>query len=398
MRNPMSSPVNASSQLSVPSQDSDLDVVPEVNSFVSLSEAILHSSEDAIFSTTLQGVVTSWNPAATRLYGYRADKMLGDATTLPFFPDRLLEKAHLLDRLKRIESFESFDSTHLHQDGTAMPVSLTVFAIRNAAQEAIGIGTIARKSSLAPQNPDVEELPLEGEALSESHSLSARLAEANTRLVLQIRRANAQSDLLESQTAELRRANRRLEELNARLEALAATDSLTGLKNHRVFQERLLEEVNRAVRYGAPLSILLMDIDRFKTYNDAFGHPAGDAILRRIAEVVQTKARTTDLVARYGGEEFAIILPETDGEPARTAAERFRTAIEIGPWPEWPVTASFGVATLSPTTPDAKALIAQADAALYRSKRIGRNCVTHAMDSLPTESAPVTRDSPAVNE
>jgi len=209
-----------------------------------------------------------------------------------------------------------------------------------------------------------------------------RLAEANAHLMLQIQRASVQSEQLESQKAELERANRRLEELNTQLEALATTDGLTGLKNHRAFQERLLEEVRRAARYGSALSILMVDVDRFKIYNDAFGHPAGDAILRKIADVMQAATRSTDMVARYGGEEFAVILPETDREQARTAAERFRAAIESASWPVWAVTASFGAATLAPSAEDAVALIAQADAALYQSKRIGRNCITHACGAV----------------
>ena len=247
-----------------------------------------------------------------------------------------------------------------------------------------------------PPDPDLDANS-EHVSLSDALDIEERLVEANAHLLYQIRRASAQSALLETQKAELQQANRRLEELNARLHALATVDGLTGLKNHRIFHEKLLEEVRRSARYGEPLSLLMLDVDRFKAYNEAFGRPAGDAILRKIADVLLTTARTTDLVARCGGEEFAVILPATAGEPARTAAERFRTAIATVPWPKWPVTASFGVATLTQATQDAKSLIAQADAALYKSKRIGRNCVTHALDSMPfTGSEPIGSTSESV--
>ena len=173
------------------------------------------------------------------------------------------------------------------------------------------------------------------------------------------------------------------EGLNVWLQALADTDGLTGLKNHRAFQERLREEVQRAARYATPLSLLMADEDEFKSCNDARGHPAGDAALRKIGEILQATARAHDLSARYGGEEFAIILPETDEENALLAAERFRAAIEAADWRERRITVSLGAATLSPTARNPVALIAQADEALYWSKARGRNCVTHNKDAAP---------------
>ena len=170
------------------------------------------------------------------------------------------------------------------------------------------------------------------------------------------------------------------ERINVRLQALADTDGLTGLKNHRAFQERLREEVQRAARYDTPLSLLMLDVDDFKSYNDVFGHPAGDAALRKIGAVLQATARTHDLIARYGGEEFAVILPETDAKNALIAAERFRAAVEAADWRERQITVSSGAATLALTVCDALALIAAADAALYQSKERGRNCVTRSRE------------------
>lgn len=177
---------------------------------------------------------------------------------------------------------------------------------------------------------------------------------------------------------ELRRYE--LEILNARLETLAMTDGLTGLNNHRRFQEALESEYQRALRYNTPLSLLMMDVDRFKMYNDTYGHPAGDEVLKAIAGLLREAGRETDCLARYGGEEFAILLPEADYEQALAVAERFRDCIEGADWPLHPVTASFGVATLTPGMDCRSELVRQADQALYASKESGRNCVTHCAD------------------
>ncbi len=178
-----------------------------------------------------------------------------------------------------------------------------------------------------------------------------------------------------------------LEETNKELEALATTDGLTGLKNRRSFGAKLSEEYTRAVRYHQPLSLLLLDVDHFKQYNDAFGHPAGDAVLRSVAETLGRTARDTDVAARYGGEEFAIILPLTDEAGALTIAERVRAAIAGSDWKKRPITVSVGAGTLSLDTPTPDSLIACTDGALYQSKEAGRDRVTHGNPSAP----PITR-------
>ena len=142
------------------------------------------------------------------------------------------------------------------------------------------------------------------------------------------------------------------------------TDGLTGLKNHRMFQESLVEAVERARRYNTALSVILLDVDKFKSYNDTFGHPAGDVVLKKVAQVLHEVARTVDLVTRYGGEEFVILLPETDADGATNAAERFRMAIETAFWTERPVTASFGISTFNLLTPDGSTLVSEADKAV----------------------------------
>ncbi len=177
--------------------------------------------------------------------------------------------------------------------------------------------------------------------------------------------------ILEFQKRELEQANRDLCDL-------ATTDGLTGLKNHRAFQERLLADCEIAERHQSPLSLMLLDVDHFKQYNDTFGHPAGDAVLKQVAKLLEQTMRDCDFAARYGGEEFVVVLPQTDQAGALRAAERCRVAIENAHWKCRAVTASFGVATFSLSCAGTDALIAAADQALYAAKSKGRNQVMHS--------------------
>lgn len=185
----------------------------------------------------------------------------------------------------------------------------------------------------------------------------------NTQLV-------AQRQQIEAQQRELR-------EVNAQLHLQVTRDVLTGIRNRRAFMERITEEMERVRRHGEVLSLLLLDVDRFKQFNDSFGHPAGDKVLYDVARLMEEQARGSDFVARYGGEEFAILLPNTDREASIHAAERVRAAIEGFAWPQRPVTISIGIATTSSAL-DVDTFLTQADNALYASKAQGRNCATHA--------------------
>ena len=169
---------------------------------------------------------------------------------------------------------------------------------------------------------------------------------------------------------------------NARLAELASTDELTGVKNRRRFREDLDLLFAQADRQRSPLSLILLDIDHFKQYNDAFGHPAGDRVLRQVGATLRSSLRGHDVVARYGGEEFVVLLPATDPEGAMEAAERLRAAIAGHDWPNRPVTASFGVATSGPDTLDADMLVDHADRALYFSKKAGRDRTIHFQESV----------------
>jgi diguanylate cyclase (GGDEF)-like protein len=181
-------------------------------------------------------------------------------------------------------------------------------------------------------------------------------------------------------------ANQELVAMNAMLSQAAITDSLTGLRNHRAFQESLMNLVQMAERYGQPLSLIMLDIDYFKQFNDRFGHPAGDELLRQVASLLRQSARAYDVVARYGGEEFAILLPNTDLNEAIRVAERLRQQIAAIQNPYAPITASFGVASYRHGSAPAT-LLYEADTALYEAKRRGRNRVyAVGRDALPTVS------------
>ena len=156
---------------------------------------------------------------------------------------------------------------------------------------------------------------------------------------------------------------------------LSITDALTGLLNRRYIEERLAEEINRSGRSSDPLSVLLLDVDEFKSYNDRFGHPAGDEALRMVGTILKETVRGADVAARYGGEEFAILLPETASSEAKVIAERIRSRVEQTEFPHRKVTVSIGVATYSDGLSNGADLISAADKALYEAKRMGRNNV-----------------------
>ena len=167
-------------------------------------------------------------------------------------------------------------------------------------------------------------------------------------------------------------------------EKLATTDGLTGLHNHRRLQELLDGALKSARRYDRKVSFLLMDIDKFKSVNDTYGHPAGDAVLRGVARVLAQQARGADVVARYGGEEFGVLLPETDQAGARVIAERIRAAVEAATHATDAgvirATISIGVATYPDDAREKPALVERADQALYAAKKGGRNRVVLAGD------------------
>jgi diguanylate cyclase (GGDEF)-like protein len=178
-----------------------------------------------------------------------------------------------------------------------------------------------------------------------------------------------------------------LDQAMLRLEELAMTDSLTGLRNRRCFMQAATLEFERAMRHARPMAVVLIDVDHFKGINDRHGHQCGDRALIEIAQACQSTLRKTDLLARFGGEEFIVLLPETGQREAVRLADRMRNAVSADlRLPDHPrpgaVTISLGAVALSRSTPTLDVLIQTADQALYDAKRAGRNRVH-------TQSAPI---------
>ncbi len=214
------------------------------------------------------------------------------------------------------------------------------------------------------------------------HSVQEILQEANIRLSL----INLDYDQMNKQLIltkiHLENLTRELEEKNRKLDNLANIDGLTGIYNHRYFQNVLEQECKRATRNNSTLSLLLIDIDHFKKVNDTYGHQVGDFILAEFSRTLQDNIRQYDVLARYGGEEFVIILPETTIADAFVVGEKLRTIIESTVFQDkhekYRITASFGLAGCTPATDDnfhKSTLISHADQALYEAKEKGRNKV-----------------------
>jgi diguanylate cyclase (GGDEF)-like protein len=172
---------------------------------------------------------------------------------------------------------------------------------------------------------------------------------------------------------ELDRINEQLRKQNEELEQLSTTDSLTGLANHRSLMQTIEEQENRFRRDKRGFSVLIADVDHFKQYNDAFGHPAGDEVLKTVAEIMRESVRSLDCVARYGGEEFVVLMPDTSAFDALEVAEHIRARVAAKVFTGRRITLSIGVAEFPTDGDNGEAVIAIADEALYQAKREGRD-------------------------
>lgn len=204
----------------------------------------------------------------------------------------------------------------------------------------------------------------------ENKTLNENLNEQNIKLAEKERELIKMNESLE---VKITQRTKDLERLNFKLNQQALTDELTGIGNFRYFQNIFDAELHRADRYKRNLSLLMVDIDDFKSFNDQFGHTFGDEILKKIATTLETTIREEDIVARYGGEEFIIIAPETNKKKAKEIAERIRKAVAHL---KNHVTVSIGIASFPSDGKTSKKLIEKADKALYESKSKGKNQVS----------------------
>ena len=307
-------------------------------------------------------VVINWNPRWTG-FAQASDAVLTIFTTL-FGAFPLVLVGYALFRRKQFDSARWLVAILVFLDEMMIVFSIAVKQGRQFTGWSIG---------------DKIDLPfffIDGNGISLSTLAGTLLLVAIVYAVYDsVREDQRRQEALEREKLEL------LHESN-RMRHHAEHDGLTGLWNHRVIVERLGEEMNRSVRDGTPLSVILADVDHFKKVNDSFGHMAGDMVLKEIGTVLTRTLRPYDCVGRYGGEEFLLILPNCGMESALLRGEQLRAAVQSARMLDGEtmlqVTASFGVVSALPSHYEAETVIRAVDAALYRAKSNGRNCVIQA--------------------
>ncbi len=479
--------------------------------------AIVESSDDAIFSKTLDGLVLSWNTGAERLYGYSAQEMIGQLIHTLVPPERRQELAAIMQRLTAGQRIEHFETVRRRKDGGLIDVSITISPIKDATGEILGASTIARditerkqmqerqrmlneannvllssldhqitlqeiahllvpafadycRIALVDEQQQIKEIAMNhidpekialvaalyerykdraratyglqkilqtgqpelisnvsesvGEAIQvlpelltiiktlglQSYMGVPLLARGKTigaiifssvqlhryytpddlsfaqelahRITLVLENARLHREA-QAEIAERKQAEERQRVLQERILALATTDPVTALSNHRGLIARLDPELERAHRYERPCSLLVLDLDHFKALNDGYGHTVGDAVLCEVADLVQTQLRGMDTVGRWGGEEFVVIQPELQAEGALHLANAVRTAVATHTFRVsggLHLTCSVGLASYPMHAQEREGLLHAADQAMYGAKRFGRNQVRVAND------------------
>ena len=305
---------------------------------------IIDASPGAMVLVDEHGSISMVNLALERIFGYERDELLGQAIeVLVPRADRDTHRSHrqaFTAQPRARPMGERRDLVGVHKDGTEVPIEIGL----NPIPTPRGINVLGALVDLTER----------------------RLAE----------------QMIAAQAQELAKVNERLSEM-------ASTDSLTRLWNRRAFLDQLGIQMELARRTGRPMSVMILDVDHFKPYNDEFGHLAGDEVLRSVSRILTEVARRSDYVARIGGEEFAFILPETDQRGAEHLGQRFRLAIAEAEWSLRAITASIGATTVTlqrdngdPPDDWRSQLLSEADKALYHSKEQGRNRFTHVKEIL----------------
>lgn len=301
----------------------------------------------ACFTYNREGVIRDWNAEAERLYGFSASEAVGNTLYALFCrPEDVEATQRVVERVFAGEALRDIEWQDVTRSGETRWMLCSTFPLTDTEGNVVGA---------ISANIDITERKQQQQLIE------------------------SQRDELEAQNESLQQLTARLAQVNAQLEQMAMTDGLTGLPNHRVFRERLWREFLWSLEHDRPLSVLLLDVDHFKHFNDTYGHQAGDEVLCKVASVLRERCESSCFAARYGGEEFVIVLPDMDAEPAIRFAEEMRQAIADTPCCYRQITISVGVSTVALHTLNPDSLIEEADQALYVSKRKGRNRVSHAL-------------------
>ena len=307
--------------------------------------SVLNQASDAILITDADlkspgPRILFANASFCRLTGYSAEELIGQSPRLLQGP---LTARPVLDELLK-NSWEGRPfrgtATNYRKDGVPFEMEWHISPIRAAD------GTVSQYLSIQRDVTAIKQFQQSTDAYVEQ-------------LLDQQRQASARKV--------------ELEKTNTELQALATTDGLTGVFNHRHFDEQL-EKISADAK---AVSLLMIDVDHFKSFNDTFGHPAGDRVLQKVAEALRAVARKSDIVVRYGGEEFAVLMSDSEADPALALAERIRQRVESISIPEGSVSVSVGVSTIVGGNGVGRMLLEQADMALYAAKVAGRNRVRH---------------------
>lgn len=342
-----------------------------------LLDAILQASTNGILAVTpvygdddriFDGVVVAANKAIEAVVGLTSDDLLG-VRLLETFPG--LSDNGAWERYRTVFETGISDQFELCFDVSGMEA---IFQVGVAAFSGGVTITFADVGDLVRANQSLEQQ--RADMMLANHALEAKTKELATL-----------AEALEANRTTLHLEMKRREELEEELRTIANTDELTGIPNRRGFSDQAKQQLKRAERYNREVSVVVLDVDRFKTFNDTYGHAIGDHVLRivgrRISECVR---EDIDVFGRVGGEEFALLLPETGRDGAYEVAERLRQKIEesfIGIKGDLVrVTASFGIASWTGFGESLQGVLHRADAALYSAKRLGRNRVEVDMPTM----------------
>lgn len=344
-------------------------------------ELAFKSSPSGMLLLDAHGKIHLANEVAARMFGWRPHELSGCPVEVLVAKDsqRKLRKLH--DRFARGGGRRlprgNVELLGQHREGHALEVAVGIGIVDgdNGPQVLVSVADLSRRQRT------------EARMRSQNEALRAAVTRRTSELEVTNMRLLAEVEQRRSTELELRAAQTRLQEMNGELRRLALIDDLTGLANRRLFDARFAVEHQRAARSKSPLSVVLLDLDYFKEFNDRLGHPAGDVCLRRVATAVAgCLRRPADLVARWGGEEFVALLPETPREGATQIARAMAQAVRqlAIPHPRTGgavVTISAGVASLGTAEASPRALLEAADRALYTAKARGRDRVCVAVPS-----------------